>query len=267
MSDPGSDNELAKKSSEMKYPSQYDNVDWGKKTKLVNRKVSMTSSGKDHKNYGSKAIMTKENKQSFKEHLLAEKEDVTLLPDRVVAELKKKIREGAKDLVQMWKDALELVHTAYAVCNIRRPTPDEKGAWKQYEEMIRFGVRQLAATRGIDGPWRTSSVLVKEDFTDFETTQKKLQRQQEREQNPSLQSMADQSENHIGKRRFFVEIPGESAAEVDAQNMDDIIEMLGNKLRRHGAKVRVEERTKTYTILTVWVHDVKRDRIIIKEVS
>lgn len=266
MSGPGSDNEVATSSSEMQFPRQMDNVDWGKKKKLVNRKVSLTSSGADQKNYGSKAIMTKENKSTFKEYLLTEKEDVSLLPDAVIGEIKKKIREGAKDLVQMWKDALELVHTAYHVSNIRRPTPDEKGAWKQYEELIRFGVRQLAATRGIDGPWRTSAVLVREDFADFDTAQKRLEKQQTAK--PTLAGLADKSqENHIGTRRFFVEIPGQSAAEIDAKTMDEIIEMLTNKLRRNGAKLRVEERTKTYTIVSVWVQDVKRDRIVIKEVS
>lgn len=238
---PGVENEVSTSSSEMKIPSQYDNVDWGAKTKLVNRKVTSKST-KDGTVYGSKALMTKEGKLTFIGHLIAESDDPTLLPEMVIGELKSNIRKGAKDLEQKWKNALELVHKAYHVSNVQLPTPTKKGAWKQYEELIRFGVQQLSATRGIKGEWRTSSVLVREA----------------------------QDQNHIGKRRYFIEIPGERAQEVDAANMDEIIEAISNKIRnsRHvtGTKVRIEERTKDYAVLTVWVNDVKRERITIKQV-
>lgn len=256
MSGPGSDNELSKAAGDMHIPNQYDNKDYGKKSKIVVRKVKHVEQGGDHKFYGSKAIHTKENKQTFIDHLIAEAEDVTLLPDRVIGELKKLIRDGAKDLTQNWKDALHLVNTAYHVGNIRRAIPDEKGAWKQYEELIKFAVKQLSATRGLDGPWRASTVMVREDMEAAPAAKP-----------PTLRSFAQPSDNHIGTRRYFVEIPGEAAAEIDAKNMDEIIEMLGNKFRRHGAKLRVEERQKTHAIITVWVQDVKRDRIVIKEVS
>jgi hypothetical protein len=239
---PGVENEVSTSSSEMKIPSQYDNVDWGAKTKLVNRKVSSFST-KDGTVYGSKALMTKEHKLTFIGHLISESDDPTMLPDMVISELKSNIRKGAKDLEQKWKNALELVHKAYHVSNVQLPTPTKKGAWKQYEELIRFGVQQLSATRGIKGEWRTSSVLVRE---------------------------AAAGESHIGRRRYFVEIPGERAQEVEAGNMDEIIEAISNKIRnsRHvtGTKVRVEERTKDYAVLTVWVNDVKRERITVKQV-
>jgi hypothetical protein len=240
---PGVENEVSTASSEMKIPSQYDNVDWGAKTKLVNRKVTSKST-KTGVVYGSKAIMTKEGKMSFIDHLLAEGDDPTLLPDILVAELKKNIRAGAKDLEQKWKNALELVNKAFHVSNVQLPTPSKKGAWKQYEELLRFGVQQLAASRGINGNWRTSKLLVKE--------------------------AQQQDQTHIGKRRFFVEIPGERAQEVEGANMDEIIDAIANKIRnsRHvtGTKVRVEERDKDHAVLTVWVNDIKRDRIIIKQV-
>jgi hypothetical protein len=240
----GVENEVSTSSSEMKIPSQYDNVDWGARTKLVNRKVSNKSS-KDGTVYGSKALMTKEGKLTFIGHLIAESDDPTLLPDMVVSELKGNIRKGAKDLEQKWKNALELVHKAYHVSNVQLPTPTKKGAWKQYEELIRFGVQQLSATRGIKGDWRTSSVLVRE-------------------------AAAAGEQSHIGKRRYFVEIPGERAQEVEGANMDEIIDAISNKIRnsRHvtGTKVRVEERTKDHAVLTVWVNEVKRERITIKQV-
>lgn len=239
---PDVENEVSKGSSEMKIPSQYDNVDWGKKTKLVNRKVTHKERGPGGKVYGSKAIMTKESKQTFIEHLLSEGDEPTMLPAVIVGEIKSNIRKGAKDLQQKWKNALELVHKAYQVANVRRPVPTEKGAWKQYEELIQHAVKQLVATRGLNGEWRVSSLLVRE---------------------------AD--EQHIGKRRFFVEIPGERAQEVDGDNLDDIIEAIANKITRsrdvHGTKVRIEERSKTHAVLTVWVNGIKRERIIVKEVS
>lgn len=239
---PNVENEVSTGSSEMKIPSQYDNVDWGKKTKLVNRKVTHKARGPGGKVYGSKAIMTKEQaKPTFIDHLINEGDDITLLPERVIGEIKSNIRKGAQDLAQKWKNALELVHKAYQVANVRRPTPDQKGAWKQYEQMIQHGVRQLVATRGLNGEWRTSNVLVRE------------------------------AEGDIGRRRFFVEIPGERAQEVEGENLDEIIEAIQNKITRsrdvHGTKVRIEERSKTHAILTVWVNGIKRERLVVKEVS
>lgn len=242
---PDVENDASKSAPEMKIPNQYVNTDWGKKTKLVTRKV--TSRGADGQIYGSKTIVTKEGagaQPTFLDHLLHESDELTILPSGVIAELKKNIRAGAKDLAQQWKNTLELVHKAYQVARIRTPVPTEKGAWKQYEELIHYGVRQLSATRGLNGNWRSATVLVRE---------------------------ADDAERHIGKRRFFVELPGERAQEVDADDLDEIIEAISNKIRnsRHvtGTKVRIEERQKKHAILTVWVNDIKRERIIIREVS
>lgn len=247
---PGNENELSKKSAEMKIPSQYDNVDYGKKTKIVTRKVTYKERGGTGKFYGSRAIATKESKDSpleqltFIGHLIAEQSDISTLPDSVVREIKGNISKGSKDLEQQWKNALELVYKAYQVSGVRRPTPNEKGAWKQFEELLRFGVQQLAATRGRDGKWRTTDTYVRE---------------------------AQEQPQHIGKRRFFVEVPGEAAQEVDGANLDEIIEAITNKIRTDrsvtGTKVRIEERTKKHAVLTIWVNDVKRERIIIKEVS
>ena len=143
---PNVENSFSKSSSEMKIPNQYDNVDWGKRTKIVKRKVTSKSSGKDGTIFGSKAILTKEN-MSFKQYL-QEAEDLTLLPDSVIGELKKNIKLGAKDLTQRWKDALELVRKAYQVSNVRIPLPVRRGAWRQFEELIKFAVVELSKARG-----------------------------------------------------------------------------------------------------------------------
>ena len=166
--------------------------------------------------------------------------DITTLPDQVIGEIRKLIRKGAVDLEQKWANALELVHKAYQVANVRRPSPSQKGAWKQYEELIQFGVRELFRTRGIDGEWRTTSTVIRE---------------------------SDQTSNNIGKRRFFVDIPNAGSSEVDAKSIDDIIEKMTNKFRRHGAKLRVDERTKKHAVLSIWVDGVKRENITVKDIS
>lgn len=240
MSGPGSQNSFAQSAGDMDIPSQYKNTDFGKKVKAVAKKVNIKSSGKDGKFYGARAIMTKEC-MTFAEYLL-EGDDLTMLPDAIVGEIKSNIRAGAKDLEQKWKNALELVHKAYQVTSVRRPTPEQKGAWKQYEELIRFGVQQLSATRGIDGDWRMSQVLVRE----------------------AAEPEIDKSQQ-MGKRRFFAEIPGASAAELDGTDMGEIIEQITNKFKRHGARVRVDERNKHGAVLSIWKNGVQIEKMIIKE--
>lgn len=229
---PDAETKQAEHTREMTIPNQYDNIDWGAKSRLVNRKVSHkdTNTGTV---YGSKVIMTKEA-TSFKSFLITEDEDITKLPDSVIAEIRKNINAGAKDLQQNWKDALELVNKAYQVASIRRPIPNEKGAWKQYEEMIRHAVRKLSEYRGLNGPWRSSTVLIRES---------------------------------VSKHRFFVHMPGENAVEVEAESMDAIIDQLSNKVRRNGAKLRVEQRDKTTATLALYIGDDVRDRVKIVDVS
>lgn len=242
---PDIENHLSSSSREMKIHSMLDNIDWGARTKLSTRKLT-TKSSKDGKVYGSKAIITKEGtRPTLREFMLKESDEMTMLPDRVVAEIKKNISAGAKDLEQNWKNALELVHKAYQVSNVGRPTPDQKGAWKQYEDMIQHGVRQLSSNRGLAGAWRSSQALVSEA------------------------GPVDKGIDASGGR-FFVEVPGQSAVEVEGANLDEIIEAIQNKILRSrdvtGTRIRVEERTKTHAILTVWVHGVKRERIVIRQI-
>ena len=84
------------------------------------------------------------------------------LSDYQMDVIQKNIRTGAKPdkdtgQFQNWANALHLVHKAYEVAQIQRPTPDMKELWKQYEENIKYAVEELAKTRGIDGEWRMSA--------------------------------------------------------------------------------------------------------------
>lgn len=90
---------------------------------------------------------------------LNEEDDPEMLPPDVISELQKNIRDGAKDVQQKWVNALELVHKAYEVAGVERPTPDMRKSWKQYEENLAYAVQQLAKYRGMDGDWRMSSSI------------------------------------------------------------------------------------------------------------
>ena len=94
--------------------------------------------------------------------LINEGDDLDALPPDVMTEIQKNIRAGARDVEQKWANALELIHKAYEVSGIERPTPDLKNAWKQYEENIAYAVLQLKKYRGIDGDWRTTSMIFTE---------------------------------------------------------------------------------------------------------
>ena len=88
-----------------------------------------------------------------------------MLPPDTMSELQKNIRDGAKDITQKWANALELVHKAYEVAGVERPTPDMRKAWKQYEENLTYAVKQLAKYRGMDGSWRMTSMMFNEALT------------------------------------------------------------------------------------------------------
>ena len=85
-----------------------------------------------------------------------------VLPQGTMDKIKKLIRQGAqpnKETGQFepWANALHLVHKAYQVSGIQRPTPDMKDLWTQYEENIEIAVKELSKERGLDGGWRMSA--------------------------------------------------------------------------------------------------------------
>ena len=232
MSYPADKNSFDKSAKEMNIPLQMDNRDYGKPSTAKPRSIIIKSSGKDKKVYGYRTIMTKENQETV--DALSEAEvDLTLLPDKVINEIKKMIKKGAVDLEQKWVNALELLHTAYRVANVRRPTPAQKGAWNQYEKLIAFSVRQLAATRGIANAGRTTDVVLKE-----------------------------------GKQSYFiVDIPGAKSSEIEADSMHAAVESIINKLKRHGVKAKIENLNDRNALISVWMNDKKHHEINIRDMS
>ena len=105
----------------------------------------------------------------IKELLEEQTEDATknsekpnVLTQHDMDHLQKLIKDGTKPdketgQYQQWANALHLVHKAYEVAGIQRPTPDMPDLWKQYEENIQFAVTQLSKAHGINGDWRMSS--------------------------------------------------------------------------------------------------------------
>ena len=88
---------------------------------------------------------------------LNEKTDLSEIPEGDLNKVKTNIRKGAQDADQRWASALELVHTGYEVAQVQRPDITMEGAWKQYEEMIKYAVQELAKARGADdNDWRSS---------------------------------------------------------------------------------------------------------------
>lgn len=83
--------------------------------------------------------------------------DLGILPSDIIAELQYKIRKGSQDVKQRWANALELVHKAYEVVGVQRPTPEMTEAWKQYESLIQYAVQRLAKDRGMGDDWRMSA--------------------------------------------------------------------------------------------------------------
>lgn len=76
-------------------------------------------------------------------------------------EIRKLIKKGAMDPEHQWTNALDLVHRAYEVADVERPTPSMRDAWDQYEENILFSVKMLqkSTDKGMrDDSWKSVSL-------------------------------------------------------------------------------------------------------------
>lgn len=129
-----------------------------------------------------------------------EEDDPEILPPDVISEIQKNIRDGAKDIKQKWVNALELIHKAYEVAGVERPTPDMRKSWKQYEENMTYAVQQLAKYRGMDGDWRMSSSVF---YEALEPKQKKF------------------------RVSLFGEFSGDGGT-VEAKNIEEVIKIFKN---------------------------------------
>jgi len=142
------------------------------------------------------------------------KGDLSVLGQDIIKELKKNIKAGAADQEQDWSNALELVHQAYKIAGVERPTPAEKGGWQQYEELLQTGVGELAdARKGVDSSWRMSSTVFREAM--------------EKRIKVRVQEIGDR----FGKGHT-----------VEARNMEEVIEMIRKQAGEKAFEMDVEER-------------------------
>jgi len=157
------------------------------------------------------------------------KKDLTILPDDVIKELKKNIKDGAADLEQKWANALELVQKAYSVAGVERPEPSD-GAWKQYEEMLQIAVEELAdARKDFDSSWRMSSTVFREAM-----------------------------EKRIKVRVFEVGDKFAKGHTVEAHNMEEVIEMVRKQAGQKAFDVDIKEHDPSSCTINFSYQGVKR---------
>ena len=88
--------------------------------------------------------------------------DITdIVPYGKNQEVRKLIKKGAMDPEHDWTNALDLVHRAYEVADVERPTPSMRDAWSQYEDIILFAVTMLqkATDKGLrSDSWKSQSL-------------------------------------------------------------------------------------------------------------
>ena len=87
---------------------------------------------------------------------LTESDDQSALDSQVYANLQNEMTKQAKDQSKEWPNSLALVHDAYEVAGVERPTPAMRAAWTQYEELIVMAV-QLLNKYHPDGKWRVTT--------------------------------------------------------------------------------------------------------------
>lgn len=82
--------------------------------------------------------------------------DQSELPTEKFDAIMHELQELSKDHTRSFASALAMVHEAYRICDIERPSPSMKGAWTQYEKAIQAAVQYLGKNNP-DGNWRLTS--------------------------------------------------------------------------------------------------------------
>lgn len=173
-----------------------------------------------------KDLLNLTEKQNRYEDELSELEDVE------IDAIKKNIRDGVNpqkqegpggekvEVTHKWKNALELLNTAYKHAGIPLPRPDQKRLWSTYEDLITYAVGEMAKANGRKGDWRLSQPVY---------------------------------EGMTGKR-VFVKVDGFEGEETielhDAATVDQAIESIINKMRRHGVKTVIDYRNERGAVLS-----------------
>jgi hypothetical protein len=170
--------------------------------------------------------------QNLYEFAKSSKDDLSVVPEDAIKDIKKNIKDGAADLEQDWSNAMELTHKAYSVAGVERPTPSERSAWQQYEEMLQLAVNELADARKLtkDKSWRMSSTVFKEAME------------------PRIKIRVVELGDTSGRGHT-----------VEAKNMEEIIEMVRKQAGERGFDMDVEDRDDGSRVCTFSEYGVKKN--------
>jgi len=168
----------------------------------------------------------------YTQALSEDKDDLSVVPEDAIKDIKKNIKDGAKDLEQDWANAMELTQKAYSVAGVERPTPSERSAWKQYEEMLMFAVNELADARKLckDKSWRMSSTVFKEAME------------------PRISVRVVELGENKGKGHT-----------VKVKNMEEIIDMVRKQAGSKGFEMDVQDDDDGSRLCTFAQHGIKRN--------
>ena len=302
---PGPKNDFAKRAKKMKYPAQLDNVDYGKKSKVVPRTVDMIDS-KTGKFYGSKTIMTKESSEpkwkvtydyygSNREVPLYTK-TITIhaqTADEAIAEVKRLVGGRNHKAEQITESITTPSFIEYLIesdkdditalpdrviselkSNIRKGASDLAQAWKNALELTNtaYFVSNVRLPKPDQkGAWKQYMELISHAVKQLSAARGIDGKW--RVDGSVIREAAQQPEKPkpIGKHRFFVRVPGEVAQEVDAESMDDVIDKLTSRIHVgqevRGTKVRVMFRNETSAKLGIYLDGALRDTVLIQDIS
>lgn len=168
----------------------------------------------------------------YKQSLAEGKDDLSVVPEDAMKDIKKNIKDGAADLEQDWANAMELTQKAYSVAGVERPSPSERSAWTQYEEMLMLAVNELADARKLckDKSWRMSSTVFKEAME------------------PRIKIRIVELGDAKGKGHT-----------VEAKNMEEIIDMVRKQAGGKGYDMNVQDDGDGSHLCTFTQHGVKRN--------
>lgn len=76
-------------------------------------------------------------------------------PTDTITSLEKEINKNCKDLSIDWKNAIEVVNTAFNNLDIPIPRANQIDRWGQYCELLKYAVKNLYDSRGFT-TWTTT---------------------------------------------------------------------------------------------------------------
>ena len=77
-------------------------------------------------------------------------------PNDTLISLQKEINKNCKDLEHEWKNAVEVVNYSFNELDVPIPTANLTARWEQYKECLKYAIKNLVDSRGLNGSWSTT---------------------------------------------------------------------------------------------------------------